>query len=83
VVGFIIRLLGTLLAFGLLFYLLSQQGWEEILAAVSRSTLAVFALALFLMVSRFAVAGRHSLLRSAGLPISVRDNSVTLQVCLR
>jgi uncharacterized membrane protein YbhN (UPF0104 family) len=73
--GFIIRLIGTLLAFGLLLYLLSQQGWEEILAAVQQIPLWRFALALALMlVSRFAVAGRwHVLLRSAGLPITVRD----------
>jgi hypothetical protein len=49
-----------LLAFGLLFYLLSQQGWE-ILAAVSDPTLAVCPALFLMMVSRFAVAGRwHS-----------------------
>jgi hypothetical protein len=73
--SFLIRLFGTLLAFGLLFYLLSQQGWQEILAAVGQIPVWRFALALALMLcSRFAVAGRwHTLLRSAGLRISIRD----------
>ncbi|HLE15921.1 MAG TPA: lysylphosphatidylglycerol synthase transmembrane domain-containing protein [Anaerolineales bacterium] len=73
--GFVIRLFGTLLAFGLLFYLLSQQGWGEIIAAVEQIPVWRFALAMGLMiVSRFAVAGRwHVLLRSAGLRISIRD----------
>jgi uncharacterized membrane protein YbhN (UPF0104 family) len=71
--GFIIRLFGTLLAIGLLIYLLSQQGWGEIVLAVKQIPPAYLALSLLLMfVSRFSVTGRwHVLLRSGGLNIAL------------
>lgn len=71
--GFIIRLLGTLLAIGLLIYLLSQQGWGEIVLAVRQIPPTYLLLSLLLMfASRLAVTGRwHVLLRSGGLNISV------------
>lgn len=62
-----LRLLGSLLALGLLVYLLSRQGWAEILAAVRRIPWPILALALVLILaSRLAVAARWgSLLRGA------------------
>ena len=70
----LLRWTGTLLALGLLVYLLSQQGWGEITTAVRKVPFWRFALALGLtLVSRFAVAGRwHVLLISAGVKIPVR-----------
>ncbi len=76
-----LRWAGTLLALGLLVYLLSQQGWDEIAAAIRKIPLWRFLIALGLtIISRFAVAGRwHVLLRSAGVHISA---SQTLQITL-
>jgi uncharacterized membrane protein YbhN (UPF0104 family) len=67
----LLRLLGTILAFALLFYLLSSQGWGEILVAVRRIPSGYFLLALALMVvSRLVVPARwHVLLRAAGVEI--------------
>lgn len=64
------RVLGTLLALALLIYLLSQQGWGEIWAAVTRIQLWRFMAALALMFgSRACVIGRwHVLLRSGEVP---------------
>jgi len=61
-----LRMVGTFVALVLLGYLLSQQGWEEILAAIQRIPLWRFVLALGLMlISRLAVAARwHILLRA-------------------
>ena len=71
-----LRLVGTLLATGLLVYLLSQQGWGDILAALRHMPWWRIVLAFALtMVSRLAVSGRwHVLLRSAGVPIPVRQS---------
>jgi len=73
--AFYIRLFGTLLAIALLVYLLSQQGWEEIKAAIQQIPLWRFFAAMGLMIiSRFAVAGRwHVLLRSADQKVSPWD----------
>jgi uncharacterized membrane protein YbhN (UPF0104 family) len=70
--GFVVRLLGTLLALSLLVYLLSQQGWREILAAVRQIPAWRLVLAVGLMlISRLAVCGRwFVLLRSAGVPVT-------------
>jgi len=72
-----LRLAGTILALGLLVYLLSQQGWDEILAAIQKISLfrlgAAFGL---MMVSRLAVAGRwHVLLRAVGLDITFSQST--------
>ncbi len=66
------HVLGTLAALGLLVYLFSQQGWQEIGQAFSAIPVWRLALALGLtLVSRLAVAGRwHVLLVSADLGIS-------------
>jgi uncharacterized membrane protein YbhN (UPF0104 family) len=68
----LLRLLGTVLAFALLFFLFSRQGWGEILEAVQRIPLGHFLLALALMfTSRLVVPARwHVLLRAAGVNIS-------------
>lgn len=70
--AFWLRLGGTLLTLVLLVYLLSEQGWDEILAAIQKITLWQFAIALVLqMTSRLAISGRwHVLLRGARLPVS-------------
>ncbi len=67
-----LRALGTLLALALLAYVLSQQDWGEILAALGRIQVGELAAALALMfVSRFSVTGRwHVLLRSGGVKAS-------------
>jgi uncharacterized membrane protein YbhN (UPF0104 family) len=70
--AFLIRLGGTLVAVVLLVYLLSQQGWQEIAAAVGQIPAWRFVLALVLiLISRLAVSGRwYVLLRSAGIGMS-------------
>jgi hypothetical protein len=67
-----LRWLGTLLSIGLLLYLLSQQGWSEILLAIRQISWWRFVLSFILvMISRFAVAGRwHTLMHSAGTGIT-------------
>ena len=72
-----LRLAGTLVALGLLVYLLLEQGWQEILAALQRLPLWVFLAGLVLMmVSRFAVVYRwHVLLRSAGMSIPFAETT--------
>lgn len=73
--GLVLRLAGTFISLGLLFVLLSQQGWSQIGAAVLRIPLWRFGLALGLMLaSRLAVAMRwHILLKSVGMKISLND----------
>jgi uncharacterized membrane protein YbhN (UPF0104 family) len=68
--GNLLRSLATILALALTIFLLSRQGWDEIVAAVTRIQLWRFILALGLMfISRFAVTARwHVLLRSGGVP---------------
>lgn len=75
-IALIIRLAGTLLAMGLLLYLLSKQGWREIGAAISLIPPWRFVLALgLILVSRLAVSGRwYVLLRSAGVAISLKQS---------
>jgi uncharacterized membrane protein YbhN (UPF0104 family) len=66
------RLFGTILAVGLLIYLLAQQGWGDIATAFRQISWWRLALALGLtLISRFAVAARwHALLRGTGVTIS-------------
>lgn len=68
----ILRILGTLVAVGLLGYLLAHQGWAEISAALKNISLWQFLLAFALTVgSRMAVSGRwYVLLRAAREPVS-------------
>ena len=68
----LLRGAGTVLTLALTFYLLSQQGWQEIARAAARIEPWRLALALLLMmVSRLAVTARwHVLLRSAQMEIT-------------
>ena len=68
----ILRILGTLLAIALLLFLLSEQGWHEIWAAIRQIPLSYLALAfVFMVISRLAVSGRwYVLLRSARLKVT-------------
>ncbi|MBN1147693.1 MAG: flippase-like domain-containing protein [Anaerolineales bacterium] len=67
----ILRAFGTLLALALLIYLLSQQGWSEIKAAIRLIPPWRFILAMCIMlISRFSIIARwHTLLRSSGVKI--------------
>jgi uncharacterized membrane protein YbhN (UPF0104 family) len=69
----LLRIAGTLVALGLLVYLISQQSWEEIWAAVQQIPPWRLLLALVLMiVSRLAVSMRwYSLLRATESRISL------------
>lgn len=71
-----LRWFGTVLAVGLLIYLLSQQGWSEIASTAGQIAWWRFVLALILvMISRFAVAGRwHLLMHSAESGITPRQS---------
>jgi uncharacterized membrane protein YbhN (UPF0104 family) len=68
----LLRAAGTLLALVLLVFLLGQQGWSEILAAMRSIPAWRLLLAFALMMgSRFAISARwHVLLRSAEMPVS-------------
>ena len=72
----IFRTLGTILAFALLIFLLSKQGWADIWDDVR--ALSPFRIALtvgLMLVSRAAVAARwHTLLRYGGVSIRLRDS---------
>jgi uncharacterized membrane protein YbhN (UPF0104 family) len=72
-----LRWIGTLLAVALLIYLLADQGWDEISAAVHQIDGWRFILALILvMISRLAVAGRwYVLIHSAGMKVSPRQTT--------
>jgi uncharacterized membrane protein YbhN (UPF0104 family) len=72
----ILRFSGTVLALSLLIYLLSQQGWHEILGALRQiPTWYLFVVLGITFISRFAVAARwHLLLRSAELDASFFDS---------
>jgi uncharacterized membrane protein YbhN (UPF0104 family) len=73
----VLRLIGTLGAVILLVYLISKQGWSEILAAVVQISWQLFLFAFLLtLVSRVAVVSRwHVLLRSAGVKIPYRHSA--------
>lgn len=73
----LLRLIGTVIASGLLVYLLSQQGWKDIWNALQQIP-AWYLLAVlgFTLVSRFAVSARwHVLLRSAKLQTTYYDSA--------
>jgi len=77
----ILRFAGTLLALVLLIFLLREQGWEDIQAAVKQIGGWRLALALLLMfISRMAVTGRWQvLLRSGGAQVTpIQSLQITL-----
>lgn len=73
----LLRLAGTVIALGLLVYLLSQQGWDEIWSALRQIPAWYLAAVLGItLLSRFAVSARwHTLLRSANLNTSYFDST--------
>ncbi|MEJ2757948.1 MAG: lysylphosphatidylglycerol synthase transmembrane domain-containing protein [Anaerolineales bacterium] len=71
-IGVLIRWTGTLVALGLMVWLLSRQGWDAIWADIQQIGLLLFLTAIgLLMGSRFAISLRwYALLRGAGEDIS-------------
>ncbi len=71
-----VRIAGTLLAIGLLVYLIVEQGWQALLDSLAQVSWPYFAAAfLLVLLSRLATVGRwHVLLRSANVPISLRQS---------
>jgi len=72
----ILQLTGTLLAIGLLIFLLKDEGWGEILTAMQKIKIAdlLWVTALF-FVSRIAIVWRwHILMRSGGISIRFKDS---------
>lgn len=74
---FFLRLIGTLLAIGLIILLVREEGWNDVVAALKQISLGQILLALAcVMMSRFFVIGRwHVLLRSGGVKISFSDTT--------
>ena len=72
----ILQLGGTLLAIVLLFFLLRENSWGDILAAMQKIKIAdLFWVAALFAVSRFATVWRwHVLLRSGGVDIRFKDS---------
>jgi uncharacterized membrane protein YbhN (UPF0104 family) len=75
--AFIVRWAGTVLAILLLFLLVREEKWDDVLLAVKQVSIRQFALALgLLLISRLFVVGRwHVLMRSGGVNISVKDSA--------
>ena len=73
----VIRWAGTLLAVLLLFVLIREEKWDDVLQAVQQVSFKQFFLALgLMMVSRFLVVARwHTLMRSGGVDISIKDSA--------
>jgi hypothetical protein len=72
----LLQLTGTLLAIFLIFLLVREEGWDEILVALKAIQLTdLLLVAVFFAISRFATAARwHVLLRSGGVDIPFRDS---------
>jgi len=73
----ILQLTGTLLAVGMLFFLLKDEGWNEIVNAMLEiKSTDLFWVAVLFLISRLAIIGRwHILLRSGGIDIRFRDST--------
>ena len=71
-----VRILGTVAALGLLVYLVISQGWQALLDSLAEVSWPGFLLALgLILLSRFSTVGRwHVLLRSADVPIRLRQS---------
>ncbi|HEX2696869.1 MAG TPA: lysylphosphatidylglycerol synthase transmembrane domain-containing protein [Anaerolineales bacterium] len=74
---FFLRLIGTLLAIGLIVILVKGEGWNEILDALKKiSPMQIVLTLLLMLISRFFVVLRwHVLLRSGGVKISIWDTT--------
>lgn len=72
----ILQLTGTILAISLLFFLLKEDGWDEILQAMRAIKLIdLLWVALLFLISRFATVLRwHILMRSGGIQIRFKDS---------
>ena len=72
-----LRWAGTLLALGLLVYLLINEGWAALAQALEQISWGAFLLAFALtLLSRLSTVGRwHTLLRSADVPITLRQST--------
>lgn len=72
----VVEVIGTLLAIGLLAYLLERGGWAEIVAAMGQIHLDdLLWVAVLFIISRIAVALRwHVLLKSGGIDIRFKDS---------
>jgi uncharacterized membrane protein YbhN (UPF0104 family) len=77
------RLVGTLLSIALLVYLLAQQGWAEILAALKRIPLIdLLGVAGLVSISRLAITARwYSLLRSVADEPDYFDRRLAGMLC--
>jgi hypothetical protein len=73
----VLQLVGTILAFGLIFVLVREEGWDEVFKALRLISLGHLAEALALvLVSRLFVAARwYVLLRSGDVKISMTDST--------
>ena len=73
----LVQLAGTILAIVLIVFLLRQDGWDEIVAAMREIQLVNLVwVALLFLVSRLAVVGRwHVLLQSGGVSIRFKDSA--------
>jgi uncharacterized membrane protein YbhN (UPF0104 family) len=73
----VLQVLGTVLAVALLAFILKEEGWDEIIAAMRTVSLAdLLLVGVFFSISRLATAARwHILLRSAGIDIRFRETT--------
>jgi hypothetical protein len=73
----LLRLLGTVLAIGLIFVLLREEGWDEVLKAFKQISLTriAWALALVLVSRMFVTLRWYILLRSGDVRISVSQSA--------
>ena len=72
--------LGSLIAFGSLFFLFQQQSWDEVLDTILKITWSRFFTSLgLLMLSRlFTIARWHILLQSGGVNINLKQTTFKL-----
>src|SRR5258706_4083357 len=73
----IFQLIGTVLAIALLIFLLKEDGWDEISAAMQKIKLIdLFWVAVLFSISRIAIVWRwHALLRSGGIDMRFKDSA--------
>lgn len=72
---FLLRLIGTLLAIGLIVVLIREEGWSDVLTALKQISFAqILSAFIFVLAARFFVILRwYVLLRSGGVKISFSD----------
>jgi uncharacterized membrane protein YbhN (UPF0104 family) len=74
--GTVLRTLGSFLSLGLLIYLISKQGWREILDSFAKIPVYVLVIAVgFLVISRLAISLRwYTLIRSVNPQFSYQES---------